>query len=155
MYEQMSYCYFYLGKMKKAEYFNTRYRMGVLEEADSQVSHIYASLRRNFYRRHNWDTQIQYVSDLAWKGESIFELFYNNFLEDCINKERIVQDLTQGKAFPAFDQMHGKGELTKLLAISLLKKVGSALREIKNQKKTKSPVRSVAQPPHSFLKLEP
>ena len=155
MYEQMSYCYFYLGKMKKAEYFNTRYRMGVLEEADSQVSHIYASLRKNFYRRHNWDTQIQYVADLAWKGESIFELFYNNFLEDCINKERIVKDLTQGKAFPVYDQTHGKGELTKLLAVSLLQKVGSALREIKNLNKTKSPDRSIALPPHSFLKLEP
>lgn len=35
VYEQMSYCYFYLGKMKKAEYFNTRFRMGVLEDKDS------------------------------------------------------------------------------------------------------------------------
>lgn len=41
VYEQMSYCYFYLGQMKKAEYFNTRFRMGVLEEKDSQIRIIY------------------------------------------------------------------------------------------------------------------
>ena len=47
VYEQISNCYYYLGQMKDAEYFNTRYRMGVLEEPDSQIRHIYASLRKN------------------------------------------------------------------------------------------------------------
>ena len=37
----MSYCFFYLGRMKDAEYFNTRWRMGILEESDSQMRHIY------------------------------------------------------------------------------------------------------------------
>ena len=30
--------------MKKAEYFNTRYRIGIYEEEDSQMRQIYANL---------------------------------------------------------------------------------------------------------------
>jgi len=33
--------------MKKAEYFNTRFRIGVLEDEDSQIRVIYSSLRKN------------------------------------------------------------------------------------------------------------
>ena len=54
VYEQMSYCFLYLGQMKPAEYFNTRWRMGILEEADSQIRHIYASLRKNSQRATKW-----------------------------------------------------------------------------------------------------
>ena len=158
VYEQMSYCYFYLGQMKKAEYFNTRFRMGVLEEPDSQVRAIYASLRKNDEKRHKWDNQVQFVADLGWKGESIFELFYNNFLEDCLNKERIIQDLIQGKAFPVYD--HTRCELTKVIAVSLLQMVGRSLRKIKQQNKAqKNKKKSSEKPPPlpkpPLLELEP
>ena len=45
VYEQLSLCHFYLGQMQKAEYYNTRFRMGILEEDQSQIRSIYASLR--------------------------------------------------------------------------------------------------------------
>lgn len=47
VYEQLSNCYFYLGQMKKSEYFNTRFRMGVYEPQDSYIRKIYTSLRKN------------------------------------------------------------------------------------------------------------
>lgn len=55
VYEQLSLCYFYQGQMKGAEYFNTRFRMGILEEPDSQVRRIYAQLRRNDDKQGSWD----------------------------------------------------------------------------------------------------
>ena len=54
----MSNCYFYLGQMKKAEYFNTRYRMGVYEEEDSQIRQIYKSLRKNCDKGVKWERKV-------------------------------------------------------------------------------------------------
>ena len=98
VYEQMSYCYFYLGQMKKAEYFNTRYRMGVYEEDDSQIRNIYTSIRinTNKAKANKWEQDVQYVSDFTWNGETLFKLFYDNFLEDCHDKEKICKGLRQG-----------------------------------------------------------
>jgi hypothetical protein len=100
----MSYCYFYLGQMKKAEYFNTRYRIGIYEDEDSHIRHIYASLRKNCDKAEKWDREVQYVADLSWNGENLFKLFYDNFLEDCHNKEKICKGLRQGKIYPVFEQ---------------------------------------------------
>lgn len=93
VYEQMSNCYFYLGQMKKAEYFNTRYRVGIYEEEESQIRTIYTNLRKNVDKNMPWDKEIQYVPDIVWNGETIFQFFYDNFVEDCKNRDKICKDI--------------------------------------------------------------
>ena len=81
--------------MKKAEYFNTRFRMGIYEEEDSQIRLIYKTLRNSSNKRKRWNAEVQYVTDhdLNWQGETLFRLFYDNLLDDCHNKERICNRL--------------------------------------------------------------
>lgn len=123
----MSNCYFYLGQMKKAEYFNTRYRVGIYEEENSQMRQIYQNLRKNMEKGQNWDKETNYVPDLLWSGENLFQVFYENFLEDCKHKEKISRDLRQGKVYPVFDR--NRCRLSRDIAITILMRVGKMLNE--------------------------
>ena len=135
VYEQMSYCYFYLGQMKKAEYFNTRYRSGVLEDENSQVRSIYASLRKNTEKKSSsfWDRDIQYVADISWNGENLFDLFYKNFLEDAKRREKIIKGLMKGQIYPIFEKYRSR--LSRHIAIYILKRVGKYLKRLNERKR--------------------